>query len=110
LGEIIRDFKKFTSKEIIKKLISLDSIYKSFLKVFQNKASLINRNKNFKVWQDGSHPILLDTNFLLDQKVEYIHNNPVKAELSESPEQYEWSSARDYFLETKGPIELEFIT
>jgi len=109
LSEILRDYKKFTSKEIIKALQSANT-NESYLNVFRNEATKIKRNRNYKVWKDGNHPLLLDTNFLIDQKVDYIHDNPVRAGLCETPEEYEWSSARDYYLDHKGPLELEFIS
>jgi len=110
LGNIIRDFKKFTAKDIIRQLDDSNLAHKYYVNIFRRKASQIKRNKNFKVWKDGSHPILLDTNFLIDQKLEYIHYNPVKANLCEAPEDYVWSSARDYMMKYKGELAVEFIT
>lgn len=109
LSEILRDFKKFTSKEIVVALQSGNS-HPSYLNIFRNEATKIKRNRYYKVWKDGNHPIGLDTNFLMDQKVDYIHDNPVKAGLCATPEEYEWSSARDYYLSHKGLLELEFIS
>jgi REP element-mobilizing transposase RayT len=106
LGEILRDFKKYSSREIAQLINSENS---SYLRTFRYKANRIKRNTNFKVWKDGNHPILLDTNFLLDQKVEYIHNNPVKAGLVEAPEMYKLSSAIDYNTGISGLLEIELI-
>ena len=109
LGDIIRDFKKYTSKQIVNEILISDTSRSDYLHLFMEEASKIKRNKKYKVWQDGSHPILLDTNFLMDQKVEYIHFNPVKANLSSAPEDYKWSSAGDYYLNRKGMLKLELI-
>ena len=108
LSEIIRDFKKFTSKRIIHELVN-ESKKSKYLFFFNKEASKIKRNKDFKVWKDGSHPTLLDTNFLMDQKVDYIHYNPVKTGLSDCPEDYEWSSAKDYNLDKNGLLEISHI-
>ncbi|MBK7690957.1 MAG: hypothetical protein IPJ31_07525 [Bacteroidetes bacterium] len=42
----------------------------------------------FQFWQQHNQPIVLDNNFLIDQKVEYIHNNPVEAGFVEKPEDW----------------------
>ena len=44
----------------------------------------------------------------LEEKMAYIHNNPVKAELVANPEEYLYSSARDYAGE-KGLVNIEFV-
>jgi putative transposase len=37
------------------------------------------RNNDFQFWQQHNHPIELNTNEMMDQKLDYIHNNPVTA-------------------------------
>ncbi|MBL7927883.1 MAG: transposase [Bacteroidia bacterium] len=97
LNDIMRDFKKFTSKEIVQQLIhGNDSRKEWILKHFIASASEIKRNKFYKVWQDGNHPVQLDTNNMLDTRLEYLHNNPVKQGWVAKPEDYVYSSAIDY--------------
>ena len=50
-----------------------------------------------QVWQEGMHPIELYTKRFTDQKMDYIHNNPVAVGIVEEPQHYIFSSARDYF-------------
>jgi len=50
----------------------------------------------------------LSNNKIMDQKLDYIHNNPVKAGFVSLPEDYLYSSARDYAGE-KGLLEIMFI-
>ncbi len=38
------------------------------------------------------------------EKLRYMHRNPVKRRLVESPEQWHWSSYRFYLLEEAGPV------
>jgi putative transposase len=56
----------------------------------------------------GYHPVELFYNEMMDQKLEYIHDNPVKEGLVEKPEDYLYSSARNY-AGMKGLLEVEFI-
>ena len=64
------------------------------------------RIKNYKVWQDTSHPIVLESNYLIDQKINYIHHNPVRALIVANAEDYIFSSAGDY-AGTKGLVNIK---
>ena len=97
LSEIMRDFKKFTSKEIIRTINNIKESRKGWMLArFEYAGKQLKRIKNYKIWQDGNHPIELITNDIIDQKLNYIHNNPVVAEIVEKPEDYLYSSAKDY--------------
>lgn len=54
-------------------------------------------NEKFQLWQQDNHPIMLFNHKVLHQKLDYIHNNPVEAGFVEKPEDYLYSSARDYY-------------
>ncbi len=110
LSHIMRDMKSYTSTTL-KHLISKnpkESRKKWLLKMMKAAGDKNSNNHSFQLWQQHNHPILLDTNFLIDQKLNYIHNNPVKAGFVEKPEDYLYSSARDY-ADLKGLIDIEFI-
>ena len=53
----------------------------------------------FKVWQDGNDAQEIHTTAFLEKKMNYIHNNPIKAELVGRAEDYLYSSGRDYARE-----------
>jgi len=62
-----------------------------------NKAGTKNSNNtNFQLWQQDNHPIELIDAKMARQKLDYIHYNPVVACFVERPEDYLYSSARDY--------------
>jgi putative transposase len=97
LEAILRDFKKHTNRQLIKTIQEINESRREWLlRAFTKAGENLNRIKHFKIWQDGNHPLLLDTNTLLDQKLNYLHSNPVQSEIIEEPEQYLYSSARDY--------------
>ena len=58
-------------------------------------------NKNYQFWQQDNRPIQLSTNEMMDQRLEYVHNNPVK-------EGIVYSSAINY-ADGKGMLEIEFL-
>jgi len=97
LSAILRDFKKHTSRQLIKTIQEINESRKEWLlRAFIKAGTNLKRIQHYKVWQDGNHPLLLDTNYLQAQKLNYLHQNPVQSEIVEEPEQYLYSSARDY--------------
>jgi REP element-mobilizing transposase RayT len=106
LGSTIRDLKKFTSSEIISVIKSNEKYHKQLI-IFQDKAVSIKRNKYVKVWLDGYHPEIIYSNKFFFQKLNYIHNNPVVAGLVSVPEDYYYSSARNY-AGLDAPLEIIF--
>ena len=99
LSDIIRDFKKFTAKNIIQMIINEPESRKVWmLKKFEFAGNRLNRISKYKFWKDSNHAICLDdlATELIEQKLEYIHNNPVKAMLVHNPQDYFFSSACDY--------------
>ena len=65
------------------------------------------KNTNYQFWQQENHPIELISNKFIDQKLAYIHENPVKAGLVDEPWEYRFSSARDYINNQKGLLEVD---
>ena len=109
LSEILRDFKRFTSIELIKTIHANDESRKVWmLALFKEAAAHLKRVDNFKVWQDGNHPIELDSNTMIEQKLNYLHDNPVTAGFVFNPEDYTYSSAIDY-AGGKGLLDLEIL-
>ena len=53
-------------------------------------------SEGFRFWRADNKPIELWSNAVIDQKIEYIHQNPVEAGLVFRAEDYVYSSAIDY--------------
>jgi REP element-mobilizing transposase RayT len=97
LSDILRDFKKFTSKAIVQSIINEPESRREWMLAYFKKAGEHLKNvKGYKFWQDGNHAEMIETNAFFDQKLNYIHNNPVNDGIVERPEDYLWSSARNY--------------
>lgn len=108
LSNIIRDFKKFTSKKIIDTIKEIPESRKEWmLWMMERAAKKHSRNKKHQFWQQNNHPEELLSNKFIKQKIQYIHENPVRAGLVTLPEDYRYSSARNY---TGLESELEIIT
>ena len=97
LSDILRDFKKFTSKKLTNRIqTEPESRRKWMLNQFEFAGRYDNRITNFKFWQDGNEAKEIHTNDFMFQKLHYIHENPVRAGIVEYPEQYLYSSACTY--------------
>jgi REP element-mobilizing transposase RayT len=97
LSDVIRDFKKYTSKKIIQTIIDEpESRREWMLDYFKKACEHLKREQHNKIWQDGYHAEIVETNWFIKQKVNYIHNNPVKDKIVILPEDYYFSSARNY--------------
>lgn len=97
LSDILRDFKKFTSKKIIQLITEEpESRREWLLKLFSDACEHLKREQKFKVWQDGNQAKELFSNKFLYEKLNYIHQNPVEDLIVEKPEDYIFSSARNY--------------
>ncbi|WP_456462804.1 REP-associated tyrosine transposase [Reichenbachiella sp.] len=97
LSEIFRDFKKHTAGALIKEIKRINESRKEWLlRAFKKSGKPLNRISEYKVWQDGNHPILLDSAKWVQEKLDYIHHNPVQSEIVDEPEYYWYSSARNY--------------
>ena len=91
LQDILRDFKKFTSKTIIKAIE--DNIQESrkdwLLKQFKT-------SEGFRFWRGDNKPIELWSNKVIDEKINYVHQNPVEEGIVFRAEDYLYSSAANY--------------
>ncbi len=110
LADIMRDMKKFTSVEIIHAIEEsiVESRKEWMLKIFTNTGKANPNNIKFQFWQQNNHPIEISHNKEIEQKMDYIHENPVKHGFANSPECYDWSSATDY-AGGKGLVDIEML-
>jgi hypothetical protein len=85
-------------------MISLKSNRKSqlenwkefLLDYFKKEAEKSSNTTNYQFWRHDNKPIELWSNEVIQQKIEYIHNNPVEEGIVFRPEDYKYSSASDY--------------
>ncbi len=82
LSGFMRDFKKFIAQKVIKDL----------------------KGNISGVWMPRYDKVVIYSDIVLREKLNYIHHNPVKSGLVQNAEDWQWSSARDYTTDTKGVI------
>jgi REP-associated tyrosine transposase len=104
LSKSMKEFKSFTATQIIDYLEDRKS---SGMLGMLRRAKLPHKTgSKHQVWQEGSHPELISSLEIMRQKVEYIHNNPVKRGYVDEPAHWRYSSARNYAGE-KGIIDVQ---
>lgn len=98
LSDILRDFKKFTSNTILKSIENnkQESRRNWMLWIFKSAGRKNANNTNYQFWRQNNQPKELETNYFKDEKLNYIHMNPVEAGTVHEPEHYMYSSAIDY--------------
>ncbi|WMN06018.1 transposase [Marivirga arenosa] len=109
-GELLKSFKQYTSNSL-QKLIAENTAEsrKEWMLWMMERAAA--KNSNFKkrqFWQQHNHPIELWSSEVMDQKLNYIHMNPVKAGFVEEAKDWRYSSAIDY-SGGKGLLEISFL-
>lgn len=95
LPEIIRDLKKFTSTSVMQAIKANDQESRKdwMLEIFAKAGASNPNNTTMQFWRQDNHPIQLTTPAVFDQKLNYLHNNPVVEGFVERPEEYVYSSA-----------------
>ena len=77
--------------------------------IFKKAGEGNNRNKDYQFWQQDNHPIELDSSEIINSKMDYLHQNPVRAGLVRKEEDYLYSSGIDYYLNEKGLIDIDLL-
>ena len=89
-----RNMLKYTGQQIIKNFRNEKSL-------MLNELLVEAKDRRYQVWERNSLSVPLWSSKVMDQKLEYIHMNPVKAGMCEQAEDYKYSSAKFYILNEK---------
>ena len=97
LSSTIREFKSYSAKQIIEAIKTEPESRRQWMcQLFKWSAVDNKRSENYQFWQRDNHPEVLYSPDFIDQKINYIHQNPVKAGFVLNPEDYLYSSAMAY--------------
>ncbi|WP_020483877.1 REP-associated tyrosine transposase [Methylomonas sp. MK1] len=90
----IAHFKSYTARQLIDYLQAINA--ERLLKQLNWFRKAHKTDRDYQLWEEGSHPQLIDNPDVLRQKLDYIHLNPVKRGYVDLPEHWRYSSARNY--------------
>jgi len=110
LSDIVRDFKKYTATSIIDMILTNKEESRSewMLKLFKYYAKYNKNNTKYQFWKQDNRPIELSSPKWINQKLAYIHLNPVRAGIVDKAADYLYSSAGRY-IGGEGQIEMELL-
>ena len=94
LSKEMASFKSFTARQIIDYLVEKDAHRVLGQLAYHKKRH--KKDREYQLWQEGSHPQLIQGEAMMRQKIEYIHDNPVKRGYVDDPTHWRYSSARNY--------------
>jgi REP element-mobilizing transposase RayT len=104
LTKEIGHFKSFTARNAIDWFLKYEKRW-TLEQLKANKAPH-KTGQVYQFWQEGSHPQLIQDDAMLFNKLEYIHENPVRRGYVDDPADWRYSSYRNYMeLEAVLPIE-----
>jgi len=110
LSDTLRDLKKYSAVNILNAIEKneRESRQEWMLEIFQRAGRANSRNTKYQFWIQDNHPKECFGREFTEQKINYIHNNPVRAEIVGRPEDYLYSSAIDY-AGGKGLLSIDFL-
>ena len=94
LSHTVTDLKKFTARSLLFQVESEGR--KWLLNLFAYFRKAHKKMSDFQVWQEGSHPQAISSDEMMYQKIDYVHNNPVKRGLVLAPQHWRYSSAHEW--------------
>lgn len=96
LSGIIRDFKSYTGKKILEAIQDPTESRRDWMKLVFEYHGKDKNHQTYQVWTRDNHAEHVFSQKFIDQKVNYIHNNHVRAGIVSRPEDYLYSSASNY--------------
>lgn len=108
INTIIGNGKRFMAYEIVKRLVDRQDTRTIELLQSAVKATDRKRNKKHEVWEDSFDWKECISNEFIEQKLNYIHENPCRGkwQLAEDPASYPYSSALFYLTGEQGLYEV----
>jgi len=97
LSEVVRSMKSFISKRLIDSIFSEPESRRDWMvDLFKQSAQSHKRNTNYQIWTHENHAVECYSPKFTWQRINYIHENPVRAGIVSLAEHYTFSSAIDY--------------
>ena len=93
LGKTMASFKSFTAGRMLERMKERHSPVLELLAFHKARHKT---DREYQVWQEGSHPEQIQGGSMMRQKLDYIHNNPVARGYVDDPLHWRYSSARNY--------------
>ena len=94
LPRVMADFKRHTARRVIERLREDNATW--LLRLLREACPGYKEESNYQFWQEGYHPQAVESDAVMEQKLTYLHNNPVVRGLVAVPEHWRYSSAHEW--------------
>jgi putative transposase len=94
MSDVMKKFKSFTARALIELLEQRSA--SDLLRQLRAHKLLYKTQSDYQVWQEGSHPQQIQSDEMMLQKLEYMHNNPIARGYVDDGVHWRYSSARNY--------------
>ena len=94
LSKRVGEFKSFTATSILREMQQRK--YNTLLQELTYFKQRHKTDQTHQLWQEGSHPQVIETDQVMLQKIEYTHNNSLRRGYVDEPTDWRYSSARNY--------------
>lgn len=109
MSDSIREFKSFTARKLIEAIATeTESRREWMLNLFEFSAKQHKRNEKYQLWTHENHAEFVYSEKFMQQKINYIHDNPVRAGIVAKPEDFVYSSAGSY-AGMKGLLDIDYV-
>lgn len=108
ISRIVQAIKGFTARRIIKLYSSIGS-WEQLLPATRPEADKQHfRKLKYKIWQPDFYDFNVQTDKKFWEKLEYIHNNPIKHRLTDDISKYKFCSWRNYELNDHSIFKIDY--
>lgn len=108
---LLRDIKHFSAKQILNLITNniQESRREWLLWMFERVAKKSSNVKKLQLWQHNNQPIEIRSKQFFDEKLNYIHNNPIESGFVTEPHYWKYSSATNYIGRTVPVLEIDLL-
>jgi len=94
INKTMQKFKSYSAYELLQLLQKNNAT--TLLRQFAFHKKAYKEESTYQIWEEGFHPKLIQSEKMMFEKINYIHNNPIKRGYVDEAQHWRYSSARDY--------------
>jgi REP element-mobilizing transposase RayT len=108
---LMMDLKGFTSRNLLRAIKDnpQESRKEWMMDIFQKAGNSKSNVQQMQFWQHDNHPIEIWSIKVFEQKMNYIHENPVESGFVVESIEWKYSSARNYAKDDQSFLEIDVV-
>ena len=111
-SELIRDLKKFTATNLVNLIRDnqQESRKEWLLWMFKRAGTKSSNVTHYQFWQHHNQPIEIHSDKFFNEKLDYIHQNPVVSGFVSEPQDWKYSSAKNYWQAVDSVLNIDLLS